>query len=180
MICWFRGSSNWAVKMLKVNLSQSSVSCLITSAVPTSYEALVATLTATLTATRKKVIAFQGELVLQSVHNNVDIIRLQEWEAGAGIGQLSFTTLSFRTELQSPIGFDLTVHTARLSWHFCIGFFCFLLSVWQIKYFMLQWFGPQIRNIILFANAFTCLYSLLSWPQTPTGHNLQLYHPEHT
>lgn len=61
-------------------------------------------------ATRKKVIAFQGELVLQSVHNNVDIIRLQEWEAGAGIGQLSFTTLSFRTELQSPIGFDLTVH----------------------------------------------------------------------
>lgn len=51
-----------------------SVSCLITSAVPTSYEALVATLT----ATRKKVIAFQGELVLQSVHNNVDIIRLQE------------------------------------------------------------------------------------------------------
>lgn len=55
-----------------------SVSCLITSAVPTSYEALVATLTATLTATRKKVIAFQGELVLQSVHNNVDIIRLQE------------------------------------------------------------------------------------------------------
>lgn len=51
-----------------------SVSCLITSAVPTSYEALVATLM----ATRKKVIAFQGELVLQSVHNNVDIIRLQE------------------------------------------------------------------------------------------------------
>uniref|UniRef100_A0A3Q2VCS2 Costars domain-containing protein n=1 Tax=Haplochromis burtoni TaxID=8153 RepID=A0A3Q2VCS2_HAPBU len=35
-------------------------------------------LVATLTATRKKVIAFQGELVLQSVHNNVDIIRLQE------------------------------------------------------------------------------------------------------
>lgn len=61
-------------QMLKVNLSQSSVSCLITSAVPTSYEALVATLT----ATRKKVIDFQGELVLQSVHNNVDIIRLQE------------------------------------------------------------------------------------------------------
>lgn len=61
-------------QMLKVNLSQSSVSCLITSAVPTSYEALVATLM----ATRKKVIAFQGELVLQSVHNNVDIIRLQE------------------------------------------------------------------------------------------------------
>lgn len=40
------------------------------------FEALVGTLKA---AKRKKVISFQGELLLQGVHDNVDIILLQEW-----------------------------------------------------------------------------------------------------
>lgn len=39
------------------------------------FEALVGTLRA---AKRKKVIAFQGELLLQGVHDNVDIVLLQE------------------------------------------------------------------------------------------------------
>ncbi|XP_017349327.1 costars family protein ABRACL [Ictalurus punctatus] len=39
------------------------------------FEALVGTLKA---AKRKKVITFQGELLLQGVHDNVDVILLQE------------------------------------------------------------------------------------------------------
>ncbi|KAM9497091.1 costars family protein ABRACL [Clarias gariepinus] len=39
------------------------------------FEALVGTLKA---AKRKKVISFQGELLLQGVHDNVDVILLQE------------------------------------------------------------------------------------------------------
>ncbi|CAN9507950.1 unnamed protein product [Ophioblennius macclurei] len=39
------------------------------------FEALVGTLKA---AKRKKIISFQGELLLQGVHDNVDIILLQE------------------------------------------------------------------------------------------------------
>ncbi|KAK3522723.1 hypothetical protein QTP86_030803 [Hemibagrus guttatus] len=39
------------------------------------FEALVGTLKA---AKRRKVITFQGELLLQGVHNNVDVILLQE------------------------------------------------------------------------------------------------------
>lgn len=39
------------------------------------FEALVGTLKA---AKRKKVVHFQGELLLQGVHDNVDVILLQE------------------------------------------------------------------------------------------------------
>ncbi|XP_060786748.1 costars family protein ABRACL-like [Neoarius graeffei] len=39
------------------------------------FEALVGTLKA---AKRKKVITFQGELLLQGVHDNVDVILLEE------------------------------------------------------------------------------------------------------
>ncbi len=39
------------------------------------FEALVGTLKA---AKRKKVVSFQGELLLQGVHDNVDIVLLQE------------------------------------------------------------------------------------------------------
>ncbi|XP_071377738.1 costars family protein ABRACL [Centroberyx affinis] len=39
------------------------------------FEALVGTLKA---AKRKKVLTFQGELLLQGVHDNVDVILLQE------------------------------------------------------------------------------------------------------
>ncbi|XP_070705916.1 costars family protein ABRACL [Pempheris klunzingeri] len=39
------------------------------------FEALVGTLRA---AKRKKVVSFQGELLLQGVHDNVDIVLLQE------------------------------------------------------------------------------------------------------
>ncbi|TSL47665.1 Costars family protein ABRACL [Bagarius yarrelli] len=39
------------------------------------FEALVGTLKA---AKRKKIITFQGELLLQGVHDNVDVILLQE------------------------------------------------------------------------------------------------------
>lgn len=39
------------------------------------FEALVGTLKA---AKRKKVVSFQGELLLQGVHDNVDVILLQE------------------------------------------------------------------------------------------------------
>ncbi|KAM6965059.1 costars family protein ABRACL [Aplochiton taeniatus] len=39
------------------------------------FEALVGTLRA---AKRKKIVAFEGELLLQGVHDNVDIILLQE------------------------------------------------------------------------------------------------------
>lgn len=39
------------------------------------FEALVGTLKA---AKRKKVITFQGELLLQGVHDNIDVILLQE------------------------------------------------------------------------------------------------------
>lgn len=40
------------------------------------FEALVGTLRA---AKRKKVVSFDGELLLQGVHDNVDVILLQEW-----------------------------------------------------------------------------------------------------
>lgn len=40
------------------------------------FEALVGTLKA---AKRKKIIAFEGELLLQGVHDNVDVILLQDW-----------------------------------------------------------------------------------------------------
>lgn len=40
------------------------------------FEALVGTLRA---AKRRKLINFEGELLLQGVHDNVDIVLLQEW-----------------------------------------------------------------------------------------------------
>lgn len=40
------------------------------------FEALVGTLKA---AKRKKIIKFDGELLLQGVHDNVDIVLLQDW-----------------------------------------------------------------------------------------------------
>lgn len=40
------------------------------------FEALVGTLKA---AKKKKVVAFQAELLLQGVHDNVEIVLLQEW-----------------------------------------------------------------------------------------------------
>lgn len=40
------------------------------------FEALVGTLRA---AKRKKIISFEGELLLQGVHDNVDIVLLKEW-----------------------------------------------------------------------------------------------------
>ncbi len=40
------------------------------------FEALVGTLKA---AKRKKIITFEGELLLQGVHDNVDVILLQDW-----------------------------------------------------------------------------------------------------
>lgn len=40
------------------------------------FEALVGTLKA---AKRKKVITFDGELLLQGVHDNVDVVLLQDW-----------------------------------------------------------------------------------------------------
>lgn len=43
------------------------------------FEALVGTLKA---AKKRKVIAFQSELLLQGVHDDVDIVLLQEWELG--------------------------------------------------------------------------------------------------
>lgn len=39
------------------------------------FEALVGTLRA---AKRKKIVSFEGELLLQGVHDNVDIVLLQE------------------------------------------------------------------------------------------------------
>ena len=39
------------------------------------FEALVGTLRA---AKRKKIVTFEGELLLQGVHDNVDVILLQE------------------------------------------------------------------------------------------------------
>lgn len=48
------------------------------------FEALVGTLKA---AKKRKVINFQGELLLQGVHDNVDIILLQEW--GQSWGQMA-------------------------------------------------------------------------------------------
>lgn len=40
------------------------------------FEALVGTLRA---AKKKKIIKFEGELLLQGVHDNVDIVLLQDW-----------------------------------------------------------------------------------------------------
>lgn len=40
------------------------------------FEALVGTLKA---AKRRKIVTYQGELLLQGVHDNVDIMLLQDW-----------------------------------------------------------------------------------------------------
>lgn len=40
------------------------------------FEALVGTLKA---AKRRKIVTYQGELLLQGVHDNVDIVLLQDW-----------------------------------------------------------------------------------------------------
>lgn len=49
------------------------------------FEALVGTLKA---AKKRKVVSFQSELLLQGVHDNVDIVLLQEW--GQSLDQMGF------------------------------------------------------------------------------------------
>lgn len=94
------------------------------------FEALVGTLKA---AKKKKVVNFQGELLLQGVHDNVDVILLQEW--GQSLDQMSFdplwVTLSpskywaflQKTEAQGLSGLSLSL---------CFQFLpsCARLSIW--------------------------------------------------
>lgn len=67
------------------------------------FEALVGTLKA---AKRKKIISFEGELLLQGVHDNVDVILLQDW-----VWQ-SFLNLSEKVQM------FLTCHCYILIWKY--------------------------------------------------------------
>lgn len=67
------------------------------------FEALVGTLKA---AKRKKIITFEGELLLQGVHDNVDVILLQDW-----VWQ-SFLNLSEKVQM------FLTCHCYILIWKY--------------------------------------------------------------
>lgn len=83
------------------------------------FEALVGTLKA---AKKKKLINFQGELLLQGVHDNVDIILLQEW-GGCSDRRPSSSCVSYWILLNT----ELLQYTG-LSLSFCFHLFPFIYT----------------------------------------------------
>lgn len=63
------------------------------------FEALVGTLRA---AKRKKVVDFQGELLLQGVHDNVDVVLLQEWDSPSAQITVSAALLQMGSTFDEP------------------------------------------------------------------------------